>query len=642
MSSDAHPGLVLFIAVILILMPGCGSGSGSSAISIPYGPWLEPPIIELHPQQVFYVSPQGDDNNPGTEAQPFATIGRAQQVVRTLNAAMSGDLVVYLRQGVYSLTTTWALDQRDSGSNSNRVVWAGYPGEQVTISGAVPITNWTPDIAGRWKGQTSLGNFRQLYVNGQRAFRGRSGALNSPAIFGDTSSITGIAGYLAANPEMASWGNPADMELGFYQKWTHMICGVQGIATSVPGSQVAIAMKQPCFYFIRNKEGTQADLPAYIENALELTTSPGQFYLDRSSHTVYYVPRSGEDLTTADVEAPSLQTLLSVTGIIDTPVTNVIFSNITFAYTSWLGTSQVGFAEMQAAFRISQDLTRLYADYNGQLLDVNQEYDKTPGGIALTYAHNVLFDRCTFAHMGGSGLDLQLGSQNDTISGGRFFDISANAIQVGDVQSNDHHPSDTRMVLSGNRLLDSYIHDTGVEYFGSVGVFVGYTGATVIAHNEITRTPYTGVSIGWGWGMVDPGYSGPSFQPTIFTTPTPAQNNIVEYNNIRQVMQKSSDGGGVYTLGAQPGTGIYANLVHDNPNPPGGIYLDEGSTGITVAGNVIFGLQSSASSDAIFLHNNSTQQATCPVYGNTVGDPSAASSLTGQAGLEASYQDLLN
>ena len=53
---------------------------------------------------------------------------------------------------------------------------------------------------------------------------------------------------------------------------------------------------------------------SWVENAYELLGAPGQFYVDRSAGEVYYVPRSGEDLSTADVELPVLETLVSLSG----------------------------------------------------------------------------------------------------------------------------------------------------------------------------------------------------------------------------------------------------------------------------------------------------------------------------------------
>ena len=54
-------------------------------------------------QATFYVAPDGSDNNSGTETKPFATIEKARQTVRTINKSMTGDIVVVLRGGVYSI-----------------------------------------------------------------------------------------------------------------------------------------------------------------------------------------------------------------------------------------------------------------------------------------------------------------------------------------------------------------------------------------------------------------------------------------------------------------------------------------------------------------------------------------------------------
>src|SRR5512141_2803891 len=64
----------------------------------------------------IYVAPDGDDANPGTLAQPLKTIGKARDLVRTKNAAMTGDITVYLRKGTYQQTETLTFTNADSGT----------------------------------------------------------------------------------------------------------------------------------------------------------------------------------------------------------------------------------------------------------------------------------------------------------------------------------------------------------------------------------------------------------------------------------------------------------------------------------------------------------------------------------------------
>jgi hypothetical protein len=52
----------------------------------------------------------------------------------------------------------------------------------------------------------------------------------------------------------------------------------------------------------------------YFENALEFLDQPGEWYLDETTNTVYYKPRTGEDMTKATVIAPMVETIMSVNG----------------------------------------------------------------------------------------------------------------------------------------------------------------------------------------------------------------------------------------------------------------------------------------------------------------------------------------
>ncbi|HKN53964.1 MAG TPA: right-handed parallel beta-helix repeat-containing protein, partial [Amycolatopsis sp.] len=53
---------------------------------------------------------------------------------------------------------------------------------------------------------------------------------------------------------------------------------------------------------------------SWIENAYQLLTKPGQWYLDRGAGHLYYIPLPGQDIAKADVELPLLQTLISANG----------------------------------------------------------------------------------------------------------------------------------------------------------------------------------------------------------------------------------------------------------------------------------------------------------------------------------------
>jgi len=581
-------------------------------------------------QKTFHVSPAGSDEAPGTETEPFGTVRKAGGAVRAVNHKMTGDIVVVLRGGSHAIGRTLVLDHRDSGTNGHNVVYKSHPGEAPVITGGRRIRGWQEDSGRRWKARATVDNFRQLYVNGVRARRARGGALRG-------AELVGKDGYTTTNAEMADWGNPSDIELCYYVVWTHSRCKVKSIARQ--GDKAVLTMAQPGFMLARNKEGVRVKLPSYVENALELLDEPGEWYLDRPKRTLYYIPRPGEDLKTAEVIAPALEKLIELRGTLKRPVHNIRFEGLTFADATWLGPSRIGHPDVQANFL--PDPARLLKRM-GTVTTVHNENIKSPSNIVCRAAKSIRFERCTFTRLGGGGIDLEYGAQDNVISGCRFHDISGTAIQIGDVLKDDHHPDDPRAVVRNNAVRNCVIHGCCVEYKGGVGIFVGYTDTTVIAHNEIFDLPYSGVSVGWGWGEEDAGGGSPNYhQPFRYKTPTPARGNRVEYNHIHHVMRERNDGGGIYTLSNQPGTIIRGNHIHDNKGSPGGIYLDEGSGFIEVTGNCVYEVRRAMN----FNNRAQNRTATCKVHDNFFdARPEPAGKLKrliDTAGLEPAYRGLL-
>lgn len=90
-----------------------------------------------------------------------------------------------------------------------------------------------------------------------------------------------------------------------------------------------------------------SNLPATIENALELLREPGTFYADSVSGEVSYIPRPDEDMAVASVVAPALVSL-----IVANATANLTLSGLDFAHTAWLGAAgPCGYVPQQAGMR---------------------------------------------------------------------------------------------------------------------------------------------------------------------------------------------------------------------------------------------------------------------------------------------------
>jgi hypothetical protein len=556
-----------------------------------------------------YVAPDGDDGNPGTQAKPFATVERARDALRA--APADGERIAQLAAGTYRLGRTLTFGPADSGTPEHPVVYRAAPGAAVVLSGGRVVRGWTVDAAGRWRATVDLSNFRQLWVDGQRAPRTRGpapaglkpwGRTSDTVEFSDqprpagtgvtagyragTLKLSGDSGYTSSDAGLATWRNPGDMEFGYFNSWTHMIVKIDRLEAADGGSRIVMA--QPGFFLNQHKGGTQIGAPAYLENAFELLNTPGQWYFDRPAKTLWYLPRPGQDPAKTEVVAPALETLLAVRGSLETPVHDLRFEGLTLSHATWLRPSSAeGHADVQANFTATVDNGFWRPEGGRSWSPVNGELLKSPANVQIDAGHGITFEACAFRALGGAGLDFDHGAQDNAVEGCRFEDISGSGVQIGAVTREDHHPGDPRRIVKGNRLSNCLITHIGVEYTDACGVLCGYTEGSVISHNEIAEIPYTGVSVGWGWGEPDGG-GGAYVSPVIWTTPTASRANQIEFNHIHDLMRVRNDGGAVYTLGRQPGTVVRGNYIHDSgPGQPGGIYLDEGSAEIEVDDNVI-------------------------------------------------------
>jgi hypothetical protein len=117
---------------------------------------------------VFYVSPDGDDSGPGTEAKPFRTPARAQSAAR--QAKDPKGTTVTLRGGTYYLADTLVFTSADSGTLEAPVVWQASKRETPVFSGGMRLDlRWEPFRDGILKAQVPEGfTTDQLFVDGER------------------------------------------------------------------------------------------------------------------------------------------------------------------------------------------------------------------------------------------------------------------------------------------------------------------------------------------------------------------------------------------------------------------------------------------------------------------------------------------
>lgn len=110
----------------------------------------------------YFVSPSGDDNAPGTKERPFRTIHKAGNI-------MSAGDTTYVRKGTYRET----VKPKNRGHKGWPIRFVAYPGEVVTLSGTELLTGqWTVHKGKIYKTKVSM-PITQLFADSRMMIEAR-------------------------------------------------------------------------------------------------------------------------------------------------------------------------------------------------------------------------------------------------------------------------------------------------------------------------------------------------------------------------------------------------------------------------------------------------------------------------------------
>lgn len=566
--------------------------------------------VELH------VSLDGRDNNPGTIQKPFRSIGRAQSCVRALvSRGLDQDVSVVLHSGTYELSETLIFGPQDAGTAQFAVRYAAARGEVVTLSGGRRLKDWRLTKQGAWKTEMPARfpkwSFRQLVVDDRRAIRARwpdrNGMLHIVSVDRDVKKFSfdqKLVGGDLANQ---------NAELVVLENWSV----TRGKVVSSNGDQLMTATPMG---WIGHGPATTASpgKAVFLEHSLAFLDQPGEWFLEHELGVLTYNPRAGQNPTSSVVVAPVLQKLVEIRGSQVDPVLNLEFHRIQFEHCDFL-LPEIGYNEIQSA----HFGTRLRAKTFVQ-----------PVAIECSHAHGCRFTQCRFAHLNSSGIGFGPGCQDNEMSRCTVEDVGGAGIMIGwrgkgELEDGDEGKLDADWknkadVPTGNVVSNCLVRRCGSDSFGGVGIFVAFSKDTRVAHNQIHDLPYTGISIGYRWN----------------TSKTSQTGCIVEHNHIFDVMKKLADGGGIYTLGYQPGTVLRGNYIHDvhrskfthGGAPNNGFFIDEGSKALRFESNVVH----STSGDSVRFNNcqRESQEWDSNYFGEQAVDSSSARHFIDVAGIE--------
>ena len=513
----------------------------------------------------FYVSVKGNDrwsgrlpepNKDGSDG-PFATLFRAQRAVREykrqiyfakkppLDPRFKGsphvfgkgnDILVLLRQGVYTLDSTLMFSAEDGGERVETdlptgafeyhklkdyyVTYAAYPGEKAVISGGQRIEGWKQGEKGVWEARPLSGQISEVFVGGKRQRLART---PNSGYFATDGQPTDPAFFKFHEGHLKNWPGLESNRITMVVRWG-----------SIASSLVKIDEKSRLAYLEKpDKELLNVPPKYYVENVRALLDTAGEWFYSKKDNVLSLIPEGGiKNPDEAVVTTPKISGLIAVNGSREKPVRNLRFYNLAFTTTSPGG----------------------------------------EGSLSFKYAKNCEVIGNTIENVSQTAIRLSLGCYNNLISKNKIHDVTGGGIAIVG-QPIPEHWSD---VVKENTVT---FNEVEMCRPARVGIATANALNTRIAHNYVSNTGSYGITVG-SWPNVEETSDG---------------NHLVEFNHVSFTNMVRDDEGGIAVYGLSPGSLVRKNVIHDvHPaatNENVGLFFQNMSSGWTVTDNIYYNLK---------------------------------------------------
>ena len=423
----------------------------------------------------------------------------------------TGSTTIYLRGGVYHLQEPLVITPLHSNGNHSLTI-CSYPGEKAVISGgSVLKTTWKT-----YKGGIMMSKIEgaeeidMLFGDGRLLTMARFPNYDSTAVrFHGTSAD-------ATSPErVKGWKNP---EGGFLHAMHKEDWG--DFHYRITGKDSDGNLKLEGGWQNNRPMGIHKD-NRMVENIFEELDSPGEWYFDKASGTLYYYTMPGENPNRMMFETARLKNLVSLKGAKDNPVRNVTLSGLTFRHAA-----RTFMEEYEPLLRSDWTI------YRG-------------GAIFLEGTEDCHIKNCDITDVGGNGVFFSKFNRRSSVEGSLLTRIGASAICfVGDpscVRSPSFRyekfvPWEDMDFAKGPKgdnfpaeclVKDNLIHEIGLFEKQITGVEISMSFRITVSHNSIYDTPRAGINISEGtWG-----------------------GHIIEYNDVFNTVKETGDHGSFNSWG---------------------------------------------------------------------------------------------
>lgn len=459
---------------------------------------------------VYYVSPDGDDSQAGSQMDPFKTIQQAADVM------IAGDSCI-IATGIYRETVRPAADN---------VAFLAATGAEVELSGFDLVNGWAPHNGNIYVADMdwTLGTRNQLMYEDQMMILARwpnkssfdPFELATAKGFGTRSTVTN------ANIPAINWGDGGVIFFLGKNRWTSWRTSIAGTsAGEVSFTQISDDWQWGGSHSPENG----GDF--YLMNHIDALDSEGEWFLDRQADKLYFYPPGGSMPAQDAVEAKRRTTgfnLANRTGIVLDGL-SIVGANINMSNAEscsiqnckiYYGNHSIGTG---AAAFVNEGSIVLNDNSQDNLIVQNDIQWGAVNGIILKGTGNEVTNNYigNFNYLSSYGAPVELRGTNDLtyneifrggrdlVRGGGNGSICAyNDMHHSNVTNDDCGPIYTCCGNYGNTTIHhNWIHDCESRdghftKYKATGIYLDNSTEDIIAHhNVLWNLEWAGIQINW-------------------------------------------------------------------------------------------------------------------------------------------------
>lgn len=438
----------------------------------------------------IYVSLHGNDRNPGTKAKPYvspqAGINAASKLKKE---GFNGEIELILLPGKYHLDKPIQIHPEVSGTEARPFTIRAEIERNVSLSGAKLLKlRWKKIERGLWKAEVPKElYFQELFADGNRLVRARY-----PNFDAHIAPFNGYAADAISPERTSAWKDPKGaivhaLHVGRWGGFHYRVLSKdsKGQLALEGGAQ-------------NNRPSKMHDTYRYVENVFEELDTALEWYLDKHTATLYYLPEAGKDPNKQTFEVPILENIITIMGTEANPVHDIKIQGIRYIHTAP--------TFMKTAEPLLRSDWTIYRQ----------------GAIKLEGALRCTISNSDFSDLGGNAVFISNYNQAVVIRDNLIERIGAGAINFVGGADAVRSPSFRYENFVAERDMDTIRgpktnnYPTQCEANGNLirhigliekqvaGIQIAMASSIRIYHNTIYQVPRAGINIGDGtWGGHD-------------------------------------------------------------------------------------------------------------------------------------------